>query len=102
MASKVTRQNIGIKMHGEADGYIEYSDTQKSPEVSFNVVLNNRPVGRRAVIRYLTTKREFFIPFRSDITDQYREETHVPTVNIDIFEQALNELGSAVGIFLIE
>ena len=100
MAEKVKRQNIGMVMHGVADGYIEYTDTQDPPVVSFRVVLKRRQVARMAVINYLTTKREFLIPFRSDITDQYREETHVPTANIDLFEQALNELGSTIGVFL--
>lgn len=102
MATKVKRQPIGMTMHGQAGGYIEYSDTQDPPTVHFEVVLKGREVARLAIINYLTTPRDFLIPFRSDITDQYREERHVPAVNIDIFEQSLLELGSRIGVFLIK
>ena len=102
MAEKIRRQNIGMTMHGKVDGYIEYTNIQDPPAVSFEVVLKNHKVARLSIIGYLTRKRNFFIPFRSDITDQYREETHVPTENIDLFEQSLLTLGSRIGVFLIK
>ena len=102
MDEKIRRQNIGLTMHGKVAGYIEYTNIQDPPAVSFEVVLKGYEVARLSIIGYLTTQREFFIPFRSDITDQYRIEDHIPTENIDLFEQSLLTLGSRIGVFLIK
>ena len=94
------RQHISLEIRGKRKGYIDYTDEQDAPRVSFEVSLPWFPAEKQRVIHYLNKRRSYEIPLSSDDTDQYETRVRKPTSHISYFQLALSELGISTGVFL--
>jgi hypothetical protein len=83
----------------QAIGSITYTESGKEP-VEFKVKFKDQKT-RRQILKYLTKRREFWIPESSKLTDQYRVDNVLPTAMQHYFELALMELSNTLGIRVV-
>ena len=97
------KQNFGYSFNEQVSGfgYVEYSDTQAYPKVTFQVVADH-PLVKDKVISYLSKPRTFYVPAESMYVGagDTMNKVVAPNVRIDYFQVALREMNAALGIAL--